>query len=175
MEGYFPICVYCKLANVSEDTAYHRTIRNQVPNFKDENGRMYIYFSDELLKIPEDFVSVPEYCKINYVTPAVIYRRIKLGLFKPEDLYYPPRDVYRAKGIVRIYIRKTAKYIRPTDKYCPEGCIPLADWCEENNISRNSGGQLIIHGKLKPVYNNGFVYVKKGTELPTKRKYKKNS
>lgn len=165
MEGYYPIQEYCRLAGVSRDTAYHRTNRKEIPFFKDETGRMFIYYADYQKNVPDGFVSIKEYAETHNLKNATVRQNVVMGNFKPEDIYKAPDN-----GVMpysrRIYINNEAKPHKKVDLYCPPGYINAKDWCKKYNITRNNLGQRIRHGKVHPIKIGRYLYLE-DKENPT--------
>jgi hypothetical protein len=170
MEGYFPIQEYCKLAEVSTDTAYHRAIRKKVDSFTDKNGRMFIYFTDEKI-VPDGFVSLRDYAKlkgININTVKMMYQKKR---FNEEDIYIIPPFVFRPKTYDRIFINKNAevpKSLIATN--CPEGYIHISDWAKRYKVSQERVNQMIIHDRIETIKVGKFRYIKEDAKLPIDRR-----
>ena len=176
MEGYFPINEYCRLANISTDTAYHRTNRKKVPFFIDNNNRMFIYFSDEGPVVPEDFISVVEFAIKNNTSDVRIRNLINRGVISSEDYIRIPKSKFFSNRRGGVYVRESIKLTNTKmdniRKICPEGYITLNDWCKKVDMPIGSAVQFISRGKLKIYKFGGHRYVKEETQDPRKRKVK---
>lgn len=157
-EGYYPIHEYCNLAGVNRDTAYHRAIRKEVPSFKDEDGRLFIYYANYDINIPEGFVTLREYAKKHNTKPGIVGQYIRLGNFKPSDVFVLAKDIFTPTGC-HIFIHKDAELCKKIDLRCPEGYLSAMDWCAKYNISRSNLGQRILKGKIHPVKVGRYIYL----------------
>ena len=158
MEGYYPIQEYCRLAGVNRDTAYHRVYRDEVPSFKDKNGKMFIYYADYLKDVPEGFVPMSEYVKLHNTYYNAVQQAIKAGNFLPDEFYVAPDDDFIPYGR-RFYIKKDSEPHKKVDLNCPPGYINATEWCAKYNISRPNLGQRILHGKIHPIKIGRYIYI----------------
>ena len=156
MEGYYPIRAYCELAKVSKDTAYHRAIRKEVPSFKDEEGKLFIYYSD--YTVPDGFVTLKEYAAEHNTKANTVRQYIRLGNYKAEDVFRMPEEITTPSHRC-IYIKKDAEICKKVDLNCPPGHLNAMEWCAKYNVSRPNLSQKILHGKIKPVKVGRYIYL----------------
>lgn len=110
MEGYFPIYQYCEITGCKKDTAYHRVLRGTVEAFKGQDGRWFVYFSDNR-EIPEGFVTTAEYSKIIGLNKRTVDTRIRLGYFNENDTITSIIIDDKGHPTKRRLIRKDTKWI----------------------------------------------------------------
>jgi hypothetical protein len=170
MEGYFPIQEYCKLAEISTDTAYHRAIRKRVDSFTDKYGRMFIYFTDEKIA-PDGFVSLHDYAKLKGVEYEAVRMMHRKKRFNEEDVYIVPHHVFRPKTYDRIFINKNAEIPKPPKVMnCPEGYIHISEWAKKNEVSPERLNQMILHNRIETIKVGKFRYIKEDAKLPIDRR-----
>lgn len=165
MEGFFSIKSYCKLTGVSPDTAYHRVNRNQVESIKGPDGRHFIYFSDEKIQVPENFVTLEEYAAKEGTTVHAIVQRVYDGRYKDEDIFKANKCFYNGRMQKTVYINKFAitkpKGYRCARDYSPKDYLTVIDWANREGISKTYAYFLIRNNKVPGLFKNGFVYVPK--------------
>lgn len=170
IEGYFPVEEYCKLANVNSDTAYHRAIRNEVPNFKDENNRVFIYFTDAYMGVPENFIPMREYAKLYHRHVQTIAQKVRKNIFRKEDVFVAPKSIYGPDKYARIFINKNVRPPMTKETNCPDGYLLMLDWADLNNISHYRVNQMVYHNRIVTVKIGTRRYIKADTLPPIDRR-----
>ena len=176
MEGYFSIKSYCELTGVSSDTAYHRVYRNEVETIKEKDGRYFIYYSDENISIPENFVTLEDFAKANGVSVTCIRYRVQCGIYKEEDVFKADKCSHNGKIVKTVYINKYAvgrpknmPYHCASDK-TPKGFLSIAEWAAREGTSSRYPYYLIRNEKVPYIIEDGFYYIHEDTKLERKRK-----
>ena len=176
MEGYFPVAQYCDLTDVKKDTAHHRAERGTVPAFKDENGRWFIYFTDEQDPVPKGFIPIKEYAKLIGKKYDNVLQRIRAGFYSKDDYIKLRCMTKNGAPYVGIFIRNTTPY--PTYNYIyeinkkvkhvlnvnrPDGYLTVREFSEREEMPRHIIYYFIKYKKLKSTFVKGYWYVL-GTE-----------
>ena len=178
MEGYFSIKSYCELTGISSDTAYHRVNRNQVEAIKEKDGRYFIYYSDENLSVPENFITLEDFAKANGLTVHCVRNRIRYGFYKEEDIFKADKCSRNGRITKTVYINKYTVG-RPKIKggYCssnktPKGFLSAVEWAAREEVSKPYLYYLIRNGKVPYIIEGGFYYIHEDTKWKWKRKEK---
>ena len=180
MEGYFPVSAYAKFEGISKDAAFHRYYRNDVPGFKHEDGRIFLYFNSKekhpvpIAKCPEGFLPIAEYADINGENPACLRERILSGRIIPPDALVVPYGKQRKYYIRADYDCKATKYLHmqknPAQielyKNRPEGYLTVNEWIEKYGVKRNSASAYIYRGIIPSVKVEKHRYIHKDTKPP---------
>ena len=183
MEGYFPIHVYTKLANVSRDTAYHRMERKEIPSFKDENGVWFAYYNDEGTdNPPEGYIFLHDFAKKFGVTDATARFWLKHNKIKPEDVI---RKTARDKNGLRrkcilikedvepdILTRREAVVGR-MEALRPEGYITVTEFAKKENKRKNSVYIAIRRGAIEVAVSENHYYIKEDATWPKRKRREK--
>ena len=176
IEGYFPIRVYCELAKVSKDTAYHRTSRKTVPFFVDEYGKMYIYYSTgQNVTVPDNFVTLKEYAKVHNLKFGTLRQLINRGNVKQEDIF---RITHIGGGRSSVYIRKNAVinykiiYGKTAELYDnkPSGYLTIKEWSEKNNIGYSAARAMVYYKKIPIKRVGANIYIRDDVPVPPRKK-----
>ena len=183
MEGYFPIEQYCKLTGVSKDTAHHRYIRKTVDGFKNEVGRCFLYFNDEIDPVPEGFIHDVEYAKKIGIGITTLRTTIKRGLFDKEDVvrlrYMNPLGT----PYIQTYVRSNCEYPNGRsiaqqkkqwllmNKLRPEGYLTILEFAEREKVPKSCVYQRILRGTIKEAKQvEGHWYIPETTKFERKWK-----
>ena len=173
MEGYFPIQEYCKLAGVSEDTAYHRAIRNSIPSFEGKDGRTFLYFCNDAPDIPEGWCTLKEFAEMHNVNRSAVYKQVKKGHI-PNDCVKKVTltGISKLNGpgtiiIIQKDVPYTAMMKERQTKYqtqlikalSPEGYIPAAEFAKANGIPKYQVYNDINRGFILSIKSYGHLYV----------------
>ena len=176
MEGYFSIKSYCELTGVSSDTAYHRVNRNEVEAIKEKDGRYFIYYSDENISVPENFVTLEDYAKAHGLTVTCVRNRIRYGFYKEKDIFKADRCSHNGRIVKTVYINKYAverpKYMF---KHCardntPKGFLSVIEWAAREGMSEKYPYYLIRNEKVPYIIEDGYYYIHKDTKWKRKGK-----
>ena len=176
MEGYFSIKSYCELTGVSSDTAYHRVNRNEVEAIKEKNGRYFIYYSDENISVPENFITLEDYAKANGLTVTCVRNRIRRSFYKEQDIFKADKRFRNGRMVKTVYINKYAvgrpKYMF---KHCardnaPKGFLSVPEWAAREGVSKSHPYSLIRNEKIPYIIEDGFYYIHEDTKRKRKGK-----
>lgn len=170
MEGYFSIKSYCELANVSTDTAYHRARRNEIPSFTDENGRQFLYFTDEFPGIPEGFISMIEFAEQRKMSYNTVGRLIKKNIIEDKDVFRTKRQFQNGKMLSAIYINKNTiideprqriqeAILRKMNKLRPDGCLTVQEFADAAKVPKYTVYYRIKTRQIPSVINCGHTYI----------------
>ena len=178
MEGFFSIKSYCELTGISSDTAYHRINRNEVKSIKGPDGRHFIYFSDEKIQVPENFVTIEEYAEKECTTVHAIVQRIRSGRYKDEDIFKANKCFCNGRMQKAVYINKFAitkpkGYLNARD-YSPKDYLSVIDWANREGISKPYAYYLVRSNKIPGLFKNGFIYVSKEAKYVRQPRGRKN-
>ena len=127
---------------------------------------MFIYFNSDEKKIPDGFISISEYSKLNSTSPSTILNRIRNKQYTKEDIIQFPKNEFTPHKKARMFIRKDAVAISKQEALCPEGYESVNVWAEKNGVSRASLSQMVLHNRIKTAKVGRYIYVKIGTEPP---------
>ena len=181
MEGYFPIQEYCKLAGVSEDTAYHRAIRNSIPSFEDKDGRKFLYFCNDAPDIPEGWCTLKEFAEMHNVNRNTVYKHIRKGHI-PNDcvkkvtltgiskINGPGTIIIIQKDVPytdMINYRQTEYQTQLIKALSPDGYIPAAEFAKANGLPRYRIYNDINRGFILSIKSNGHIYVPNNLTMDT--------
>ena len=176
MEGYFSIKSYCELTGVSSDTAYHRVNRNEVEAIKEKDGRYFIYYSDENISVPENFITLEDYAKANGLTVNCVRNRIRYGFYKEKDIFKADKCSHNGRIVKTVYINKYAVE-RPKKmfKHCardnaPKGFLSVIEWAAREGLTKSYPYFLIRNEKIPYIIEDGYYYIHKDTKLKRKGK-----
>jgi len=176
MEGYFSIKSYCELTGVSSDTAYHRVNRNEVEAIKEKDGRYFIYYSDENISVPENFVTLEDYAKANGLTVNCVRNRSRCGFYKEKDIFKADKCSRNGKIVKTVYINKYAVG-RPKimSRHCardhaPKGFLSVPEWVSREGVHVSYGYYLIRNDKIPYIIEDGFCYIHEDTKWKRKEK-----
>lgn len=171
MEGYFPISDYCVLAQVDRDTAYHRAIRGTVDSFRNKNGRLYIYHSQNNINIPDNFIPLTTYAKKQKKSYSAIHRAMSAGEFKSKDIVVLPLTIMNGSSRSKIFINPDAERAKRTYEMRarakrPEGYLTANEWREKYHVTKSNFNQMIISDRIETIKVGAYRYVKETQQLP---------